>query len=179
MTNGAFKRKKIILLLLLCILQFGCWCKKALVIVPVRESEFRAEYFLPLDDSKTEAIVEFIADGGVHKEDGFNAGLEQDSFRKFLMFFREEANLTVGTFQALPGIKEFIDPAKPIYDVIDAREEKGAYQNNRLAYRFRDFWFILMIDKLKNEEGQFIKDNEKMFSRIIVIRVLEQTEKEK
>lgn len=177
--NKNFRAHGIIILSFVCIFVLSCCSKKSVIFVPIRESEFRAEHFLPLDDSEMRSIVEFIADGGIQRDDGFQAGVEHENFQRFLMFFKDEANLTYGAFVVLPGLKEFVDPEKPVLDVIDAREEKGAYQNNRLAYRYRDFWFVFMVDKLYDEDGRPIRDRDKKFSRIIVMKVLDRTEKAK
>jgi len=169
---------RMIIFLILCIIAVSCQCQKSLKIVPIREAEFREEQSLPLDNSEIKSIVEFIADGGVHRDDGFQASVEHEPFRRFLLLFTEEANLTYGAFKALPDLKEFIDAEDPVQDVIDARECKGPRGINRLAYRFRDFWFVFMVDKLE-VDGRPIKDSERKFSRLIVMQVLDRTEKTK
>jgi hypothetical protein len=171
MLISTMNKKKVLAFSVLVILSFSC--KHGITIVPVREAEFRAEYYLPLDDNGIKAALDFIANGGVNGAEGFTASIEPEPFRRFLGFFRDETNLTVKAFKVRPGLKEYINPTKPVYDVIDARESKGAYQNNRMAYRFKDFWFILIVDKLKDEDGQYIKDEDKRFARIIMMKTFD------
>jgi hypothetical protein len=155
-----------------------CRTQPSFIIVPIREAEFREEQSLPLDNSKIKQIVEFIADGGVHRDDGIHVNIKHEPFRKFLLFFTNGDNLTYGTFKALVGLKEFIDLDNPIYEVIDAREEKGQRGYSRLAYRFEDFWFVFMVDELWRD-GRPIEDNKRRFSRLIVMQVLDRSEKDK
>lgn len=171
-----FSPHRMIIFLILCFISVGCQGQKSLTIVPIREAEFREEQSLPLDNSEIKSIVEFIADGGVHRDDGFHASVEHEPFRRFLLLFTEEATLTYGAFKALPELKEFIDAEDPVQDVIDARECKGPRGINRLAYRFKDFWFVFMVDMLE-VDGRPIKDSERKFSRLIVMQVLDRTDK--
>ena len=78
----------------------------------------------------------------------------------------------------LSDLREFIDPGAPVRDVIDAREKEGPKGINRLAYRYRDFWFVLTVDELFID-GRPIKDSERRFSRLIVMQVLDRKEKTK
>jgi len=156
----------------------GCPGVTTFTIVPIREGEFREEHALPLDKLKIEEIIEFIADGGVHRDNGLQASVEHESFKRFLQIFTTEANLTYGAFKALPELKEFIDPEKPVLDVIDARKEEGAKGNDRRAYRYRDFWFVFIIEK-KFADGRSIRDDKRKFSCLIVRQVLDREEKTK
>ena len=174
--NISFHR--IIPFVILCIILVTCRPQTDLKIVPIREAEFRDEQFLPLNSCKIKEIVEFIADGGRQKNDGFQANVKHEHFRRFLLLFTEEGNLTYGAFKALPALKEFIDTEFRVRDVIDAREEKGPKGINRLAYRYKDFWFVFMVDELHTAEGPIL-DNDRKFSRIIVMQVLDRTEKTK
>ncbi|NOR54368.1 MAG: hypothetical protein GQ536_09825, partial [Candidatus Aminicenantes bacterium] len=71
-----------------------CRTQPSFIIVPIREAEFREEQSLPLDNSKIKQIVEFIADGGVHRDDGIHVNVNHEPFRKFLLFFTNGDNLT-------------------------------------------------------------------------------------
>jgi len=179
MERKNFHPHRMIILLILCMIIASCCGTESFTIVPIREAEFRSEHTLPLDNEEIKKIVEFIADGGVNRDDGFQAGVEYEHFRKFLQLFTEEANLTYGTFIALPELKEFINTEKAIKDVIDARKEKGAYQENRYAYRYKDFWFVFWIDTLRLEDGSTIREVERKFSRMIVMQVLDRAERTK
>jgi len=179
MKRKNFHPHRMIILLIMCMIIVSCCGTESFTIVPIREAEFRTEHTLPLDSLKIKKIVEFVADGGVNRDNGFQAGVEHEHFRKFLQLFTVEANLAYGAFIALPELKEFINPEKAIKDVIDARKEKGAYQENRYAYRYRDFWFVFWIDTLRLENGSTIRETERKFSRIIVMQVLDRTEKTK
>jgi len=162
-------------LMMLCAIAVGCRDQVPLTIVPIREKVFREEQSLPLDSLEIESIVEFIADGGVHKNDGIHASVEQEPFLRFLQLFTTEANLTYETFKELPALKEFIDTGAPSRDVIDAREKEGPRGIHRLAYRYKDFWFVFMVDTL-HVQGVPIRDTERRFSRLIVMQVLDRTE---
>ena len=163
-------------LMILSVIAVGC--RSQIAIVPIREEVFREEQSLPLDSLETESIVEFIADGGVRKNDGFHASVEQEPFRRFLQLFTTEANLTYGTFKELPALKEFIDSGAPLRDVIDAREKEGPRGIHRLAYCYKDFWFVFMVDTL-HVNGVPVSDNERKFSRLIVMQALDRTKKPK
>jgi len=170
----------IIIVFLLCLIAGSCRSQIDFIIIPIREAEFREEQCLPLDSTKIDKILEFIEDGGEQKNDGFkdkNSG-ELKPFKEFLLILTIDDNLTYGYFIGLPELKEFIDPENPVRDVIDAREKKGPQGINRLAYRYKDFWFVLMVDKLC-EDGRPILDKERKFSRLIVMKALDVTEKEK
>jgi hypothetical protein len=166
------------LITVVCVVFFVS-CKHQPVIVPVREAEFRAEYSLPLDDAEIKDAVGFIARGGVSGDQGFIDELQTGPYKSLLMLFEDEANLTVKSFRALGSLRTFFDPSKPVYDVIDARESRGAYQNNRMAYRLKDFWIVLLVDKLKDDSGQYIRDDDKKFARIIIMKALDAKKAEK
>ncbi len=178
MKSKKFSAHRIVILLVLCIIATSCQGGTTFTIVPIREAEFREEHALPLDSLKIEEIIEFIADGGVHRDNGLQASVEHESFKRFLQLFTTEANLTYGAFKALPEVKEFIDPEKPVLDVIDARKEEGAKGSNRRAYRYGDFWFVFIIDTLF-ADGRPIRDDERKFSCLIVMQVLDREEKTK
>lgn len=178
MKNKEFSAHRMVILLVLCIIATSCHRGATFTIVPIREEEFRKEHALPLDNLKIKEIVEFIADGGVDRDNGLQASVGHEPFKRFLELFTTEANLTYGAFKALPELKEFIDPEKPVLDVIDARKEEGAKGNNRRAYRYRDFWFVFIIDA-KFADGRPIRDDEKKFSCLIVMQVLDRKEKTK
>lgn len=178
MKSKEFRAYRMVILLVLCIIVTGCPRGTTFTIVPIREGEFREEHALPLDKLKIEKIVEFIADGGVHRNNGLQASVGHEPFRRFLELFTIEANLTYGAFKALPELKEFIDPEKPVLDVIDARKEEGAKGNDRRAYRYGDFWFVFIIDT-KFVDGRSIRDDERKFSCLIVMQVLDREEKTK
>lgn len=178
MKNKKFIARRMVILLVLYIILTSCQRGVTFTIVPIREAEFREEHALPLDNMKIEEIIEFIADGGVHRGNGLQASVEHEPFRRFLQLFTEEANLTYGNFKTLPELREFIDPEKPVLDVIDARKEEGAKGNNRRAYRYKDFWFVFIIDTLF-ADGRPIRDDERKFSCLIVMQVLDRKEKTK
>lgn len=178
MKSKKFSAHRMVILLVLCIIATGCPSGTTFTIVPIREGEFREEHALPLDKLKIEKIVEFIADGGVHRDNGLQASVGHEPFRRFLQLFTTDANLTYGAFKSLPELKEFIDPEKPVLDVIDARKKEGAKGNNRRAYRYRDFWFVFIIDTTF-ADGRPIRDDERKFSCLIVMQVLDREEKTK
>ncbi len=178
MKSKKFSAHRMVILLVLCIIVTGCPRGTTFTIVPIREGEFREEHALPLDSLKIEEIIEFIADGGVHRDNGLQASVEHEPFKRFLQLFTTEANLTYGTFKALPELKEFIDPENSVLDVIDARKEEGAKGNDRRAYRYRDFWFVFIIDTTF-ADGRPIRDDERKFSCLIVMQVLDREEKTK
>ena len=166
------------ILIFICLIVVCCQAQSPFIIVPIREAEFREEHSLPLDSTRIEEIVEFIADGGVHRDNGVQASLEHEIYRRFLQFFTKEENLTWNTFRMLSDLREFIDPEAPVRDVIDAREKEAPKGINRLAYRYRDFWFVFMVDELFID-GRPIKDSERRFARLIVMQVLDRKEKTK
>lgn len=166
------------ILIFICLIVVCCQTKTPFTIVPIREAEFREEHSLPLDSTRIKEIVEFIADGGVHRDNGTQASVEHETYRRFLQFFTKGENLTWNAFSMLSDLREFINPDAPVRDVIDAREKEGPKGINRLAYRYRDFWFVFMVDELFID-GRPIKDSERRFSRLIVMQVLDRKEKTK
>lgn len=172
------KARRIVILIVLCFIVVSCQTQTPFTIVPIREAEFREEQFLPLDSARIEEIVEFIADGGVHRDNGIQASVEHEIYRRFLQSFTKRENLIWNAFRMLSDLREFIDPDAPVKDVIDAREKEGPKGINRLAYRYRDFWFVFMVDELFID-GRPIKDGERRFSRLIVMQVLDRKEKAK
>ena len=85
MKSKKFSAHRMVILLVLCIIVTGCPCGTTFTIVPIREGEFREEHALPLDKLKIEEFIEFIADGGVHRDNGFQASVEHEAFRRFLL----------------------------------------------------------------------------------------------
>lgn len=167
---------RITIFFVLCMIFISHGCQTSFKIVPVREAEFREEHCLPLDKEEIGSILKFIAAGGVHRKSGALARLEVNHFQEFLQFFTEEANMAYGSFIALEDLEKYIDLKNPVKYVIDAREKEGSKGITRFAYRYKDFWFVFMIDKL-SEDGKSIGDNERKFSRLIVMQVIDRKER--
>ena len=152
----------------------GCASKEVSVSVAIREELYREEQMLPLSDQAVNDIVEFIASGGIHSDDGMMVNIDTKSLEQFLELFQDEQDLSLGNFMNLKEAEEFIeDLDQPVKDVFDAREREGPERGNRYAYAYNGFWFVFIIDNLKNPQTRrLIPLNDRKFSRIIVMRVL-------
>jgi len=178
--NQKLNIKKVIPIIFVFLLLSSCCNEYFFKGVVVREEIYRSEQQLPLDSTEIDSILFFIAAGGINLDDGIVNYLESEHFSRFLAHFKEHQNLKYSKFKNIAGLEEFIETQKPIKNVIDSRAEDGPELENRFAYRYKDFWFVFIVDSLYDEKNfETIPEDERFFSRLIVMKTFDRENKSK